>query len=45
MKTEELLELEHAAALLDAHPGYRVTRALPPLSTLPLPQPAPSRSR
>jgi len=32
-------ELERAAALLDAHPGYRVTRALPPLDTLPLPQP------
>lgn len=28
-----------AAALLDAHPDYRVTRALPPLSTLVLPEP------
>lgn len=32
-------ELERAAALLDAHPSYRVTRALPPLHTLPLPVP------
>jgi DNA polymerase-3 subunit epsilon len=30
---------ERAAALLDAHPGYRVTRALPPLDTLLLPEP------
>jgi len=28
-----------AAALLDAHPDYRVTRALPPLATLALPAP------
>ena len=38
MKIEKMLELERAAALLDAHTGYRVTRALPPLNTLLLPQ-------
>lgn len=32
-------DLERAAALLDAHPEYRVTRALPPLETLVLPTP------
>lgn len=32
-------ELERAAVLLDAHPDYRVTRALPPLNTLALPAP------
>lgn len=31
--------VERAAALLEAHPGYRVTRALPPLAMLRLPQP------
>jgi DNA polymerase III subunit epsilon len=32
-------ELQRAAVLLDAHPDYRVTRVLPQLSTLPLPEP------
>ncbi|MFK3889778.1 3'-5' exonuclease [Sphingomonas sp. NPDC079357] len=32
-------QLERAAALLDAHPGYRVTRALPPPASLALPEP------
>lgn len=31
--------LERAAAMLDAHPGFRVTRALPPLASLSLPEP------
>lgn len=31
--------LKHAAALLDAHPDYRVIRALPSLETLALPEP------
>ena len=31
-------QLERAAAMLDAHPGYRVTRALPPLASLVLPE-------
>lgn len=29
MNTHSLLHLDHAAALLDAHPDYRVLRALP----------------
>jgi DNA polymerase-3 subunit epsilon len=36
--------VERAAALLDAHSNYRVTRALPPLDRLPLPKPE-GRSR
>lgn len=31
-------ETERAAALLEAHPDYRVLRSLPPLDLLPLPQ-------
>lgn len=32
-------EIEHAAALLEAHPDYRILRSLPPLDLLPLPEP------
>lgn len=32
-------ETERAAALLEAHPNYRVLRSLPPLHLLPLPRP------
>lgn len=32
-------DTEHAAALLEAHPDYRVLRSLPPLDLLPLPAP------
>ena len=32
-------ETERAAALLEAHPDYRVLRSLPPLDLLPLPEP------
>jgi DNA polymerase-3 subunit epsilon len=32
-------ETERAAAILEAHPDYRVLRALPPLDLLPLPEP------
>ena len=32
-------ETERAAAMLEAHPDYRVLRSLPPLDLLPLPEP------
>lgn len=35
---DDMRQLEWAAALLDAHPDYRVTRALPQLSMLSLPE-------
>lgn len=33
------IDTERAAALLEAHPDYRVLRSLPPLNLLPLPEP------
>lgn len=32
-------DAEHAAAILEAHPDYRILRSLPPLDLLPLPEP------